>query len=95
MSKYVDCHFILGSAAIAEILWREQDHLLDNKQRRSMTLRTVDAIFFLKKNDDLWDIKDVNQTNEDRKKEKRDERYKKKFEQEAAELLAMMRSLNV
>ena len=59
-----------------------------------MTPRTVEAILILKMNDNLWDIKDVNQANEDWKKEKRDERYEKKSEQEA-KLLAMVGSLIV
>ena len=60
VSKYIDCRFILGSAAIVESLWSEQDNLLANKRRKGMTPRMVEAILFLKKNTDLWDIKDVN-----------------------------------
>ena len=51
------------------------------------------AILFLKKNADLWGIKDVNQANEDRKQEKRDERYQKRSEQEA-ELITLMNDLS-
>ena len=74
VSKYIDCGFIMGSAAIVESLWSEQDNLLANKRRKGMTPRMVEAILFLKKNADLWGIKDVNQANEDRKQEKCDER---------------------
>ena len=92
VSKYIDCGFIMGSAAIVESLWSEQDNLLANKRRRGMTPRMVEAILFLKKNADLWGMKDVNRANEDRKKEKRDERYQKRSEEEA-ELLELMASL--
>ena len=93
VSKYIDCRFILGSAAIVESLWSEQDNLLANKRRKGMTPRMVEAILFLKKNADLWGIKDVNQANEDRKQEKRDERYQKRSEQEA-ELITLMNDLS-
>ena len=58
-----------------------------------MTPRMVKAILFLKKNADLWGIKDVNQANEDRKQEKRDEQYQKRSEQEA-ELITLMNDLS-
>ena len=93
VSKYIDCRFILGSAAIVESLWSEQDNLLANKRRKGMTPRMVEAILFLKKNADLWGIKDINQANEDRKQEKWDERYKKRSEQEA-ELITLMNDLS-
>ena len=94
VSKYINCRFILGSAAIVESLWSEQDNLLANKRRRGTTPRVVEAMLFLKKNADLWDIRDVNQANEDRKQEKQDERYQKKLEQDA-ELVSFMASLSV
>ena len=53
VSKYIDCRFILGSAAIVESLWSEQDNLLASNRRKGMTPRMVEAILFLKKNDDL------------------------------------------
>ena len=53
VSKYIDCRFILGSAAIVESLWSEQDNLLANKRRKGMTPRMVEAILFLKTNADL------------------------------------------
>ena len=83
----------MDSAAIVESLWSEQDNLLANKRRKGMTPRMVEAILFLKKNADLWGIKDVNQANEDRKQEKRDERYQKRSEQEA-ELITLMNDLS-
>ena len=65
-SKYVNCDFILGSAAIVEALWSEADALLI-KRRRSMAPITIELILFLKKNEDLWTLNDVNLANEDRK----------------------------
>ena len=35
-SKYIDCSFIMGSAAVVESLWSEQDNLLANKCRRGV-----------------------------------------------------------
>ena len=54
-----------------------------------MTPMVVECILFLKKNKDLWTIKDVNLANEDRKAEKRLERVeeKKRMEKELAALL--------
>lgn len=80
-SKYINCDFILGSAAVVESLWSEQDALM-SKRRQGMTPLTNECILFLKKNRDLWRIEDVNQANEDRKKAKQDERLAKKLEQE-------------
>ena len=89
-SKYIDCgSFIMGSAAIVESLWSEQDNLLANKRRRGMSPMLVECILFLKKNKDLWGIRDVNMANEDRKAGKRIERTeeKKKNEKELVDLL--------
>ena len=61
MSKYIDCGFIKGSAAIVESLWSEEDCLLGNKRRHGMSPVTNECILFLKKNKDLWSITDVNQ----------------------------------
>ena len=88
-SKYINCDFITGAAAVVESLWSEQDNLLANKRRRGMTPMVVECILFLKKNKDLWTIRDVNLANEDRKAEKRIERIeeKKRMEKELADLL--------
>ena len=88
-SRYINCDFILGAAAVVESLWSKQDNLLSNKRRRGMTPMVVECILFLKKNKDLWTIKDVNLANEDRKAEKRLERVeeKKRMEKELAALL--------
>ena len=77
-SRYIDTRFITGAAAIVESLWSEQDALQSGKRRSGMTPLTIECILFLKKNHDLWSIKDVNQANEDRKMHKRDERHEKK-----------------
>ena len=76
-SRYIDTCFITGAAAIVESLWSEQD-VLQSGKRRSVTPLTIECILFLKKNHDLWSIKDVNQANEDRKMHKRDERHEKR-----------------
>lgn len=88
-SKYINCNFILGSAAVVESLWSEEDALM-SKRRQGMHPMTNEAIMFLKKNKDLWKIVDVNQANEDRKAAKRDERLAKKLkdQEELAALLA-------
>ena len=86
-SKYINCRFILGSAAVVESLWSEEDALM-SKRRHGMNPITNEAILFLKKNKDLWDVVDVNEANEDRKAVKRDERLAKKLrEQQELETL--------
>ena len=77
-SKYINCDFILGSAAVVESLWSEEDALM-SKRRHGMNPITNEAILFLKKNKDLWKLEDVNEANEYRKAEKRDERLAKKL----------------
>jgi hypothetical protein len=55
--------FIVGSAAIVESMWSEADNLLSNKRRSCMSPMNVEAILFLKKNKDLWNIRDVHKAN--------------------------------
>ena len=93
MSKYIDCGFIKGSAAIVESLWSEEDCLLGNKRRHGMSPVTNECILFLKKNKDLWSITDVNQANENRKANNRDARLQKKMAIDA-EFRAEMDDLN-
>ena len=80
-SKYVNCHFILGSAAVVESLWSEEDALM-TPRRRSMAPITNELILFLKKNEDLWTITDVSLANEDRKKSNRTQRLAKRMAEE-------------
>ena len=78
-SRYIDTCFITGAAAIVEsLVWSKQDALQSGKRRSGMTSLTIECIPFLKKNHDLWSIKDVNQANEDRKMHKRDECHEKR-----------------
>ena len=93
-SRYINCDFILGSAAVVESLWSEQDNLLANKRRRGMSPMVVECILFLKKNRDLWTIKDVNLANEDRKAAKSIERMEEKKKNEK-ELVGLLEELNL
>ncbi len=54
-SKYVDCRFILSSAAIVEQLWSKADLILGNKCRSMTAPILVEAILFLSENRHLWD----------------------------------------
>ena len=73
--------FILGSAAVVESLWSEEDALM-TPRRRSMAPITNELILFLKKNEDLWTITDVSLANEDRKKSNRTQRLAKRMAEE-------------
>ena len=73
-SDYINCDFLLSSAAIVESLWSEADGLLANKKKRGMAPITVEMILYLKKNKDLWNIIDVNNANEMRKTANRPQR---------------------
>ena len=57
-SKYIDCSFILGTAACVERLWSEGDDLM-KKRCKGICLITTEIILILKKNKDLWTLKDV------------------------------------
>ena len=57
-SKYIDCSFIMGTAACVERLWSEGDALM-TKRRKGMSPITTEMILFLKKNRDLWEKRDV------------------------------------
>ena len=59
-----------------------------------MTPMVVECILFLKKNKDLWTIRDVNLANEDRKAEKRIERIEEKKRMEK-ELTVLLDELNL
>ena len=57
-SKYIDCSFILGTAACVERLWSEGDDLM-TKRCNGICPITTEMILFLKNNKDLWTLKDV------------------------------------
>ena len=57
-SQYIDCSFIMGSAACVERLWSEADAIV-SKRRNGLSPITLEMILFLKKNKDLWDLSDV------------------------------------
>ena len=57
-SQYINCDFIMGSAACVERLWSEADAIF-TKRRNGLSPITFEMILFLKKNHDLWDLSDV------------------------------------
>jgi hypothetical protein len=57
-SDHIEHNFILGSAAVVKSLWSMYD-AFNTKRRRGMSPITVEMILFLKKNKDLWGIKNV------------------------------------
>ena len=57
-SQYIDCSFIMGSAACVERLWSEADAIV-SKRRNGLSPITLEMILFLKINKDLWDLSDV------------------------------------
>jgi hypothetical protein len=77
-SDYINCNFIVGSAAVVESLWSMYD-AFNSKRRRGMSPITVEMILFLKKNKDLWGIEDVARANQDRMKADKSERVERKI----------------
>jgi len=54
-TKYRNCNFVVGSVAIVERLWSVANYIYcDN--RKSMTPMLLEALIFLKTNDELWDV---------------------------------------
>lgn len=62
-SAYIDCSFVVASTACVEGGWSEADHLVCNKRRSCLAPIMLEAMLFLKKNKDLWGIKDVYSAN--------------------------------
>ena len=77
-SDYINCNFIVGSAAVVESLWSMYD-AFNSKRRRGMSPITVEMILFLKKNKDLWGIEDVARANQSRLKADKSERVERKI----------------
>jgi prophage tail gpP-like protein len=90
-SKYINCDFIMGSAAVVESNWSGLDHFI-TKRRKGMSPLLTEMIMFLKRNKDLWSIKNVKVANDDRKSDKKSERVKKLLDAEK-ELATMLESL--
>ena len=92
MSSYINCDFILGSAAVVESLWSEFDAF--NTKRRSGTSPIVnEMILFLKKNKDLWGIEDVHRANQNRLSRNRSERVERRMAEHEEFLQAMENNL--
>jgi hypothetical protein len=79
-SKYMDCLFIMGSAACVETLWSEADALMD-KRRQALSPINFEMILFLKKNKDLWGLDEVIQANRNSLKRDKESRAEKKMEE--------------
>lgn len=56
--RYIDCDFILGSAAHVERLWSIAKYIL-TCQRSVMTPQVFEAILFLRENECVWDLQFV------------------------------------
>ncbi len=54
-TKYVNCDFILGSAAEVERLWSVAKNILKDN-RKSMTPLLFEALLFLKVNNSYWGL---------------------------------------
>ena len=78
-SDYINCKFVTRSAAVVESLWSMYD-AFNTKRRRGMSPITVEMILYLKKNKDLWGVKDIAKANQNRLKTGRSERLQKKIE---------------
>jgi prophage tail gpP-like protein len=81
----------MGSAAVVESNWSGLDHFI-TKRRKGMSPLLTEMIMFLKRNKDLWSIKNVKVANDDRKSDKKSERVKKLLDAEK-ELATMLESL--
>jgi hypothetical protein len=77
-SDYINCNFIIGSAAVVESLWSMYD-ALNSKRRCGMSPITVEMILFLKKNKDLWGVEDVARANQSRLKADKSEKVERKI----------------
>ncbi len=56
--KYINCDFILCSAAEVERLWSLAKNIITTDRNRMYPIQ-LEAILFLKLNEELWDIEDV------------------------------------
>ncbi len=77
-SDYINCNFIIGSAAVVESIWSMYD-AFNSKRHHGMSPITVEMILFLKKNKDLWGIEDVARANQSRLKADKSERVEGKI----------------
>ena len=55
IDEYVDCSFIIGSAAEIEQVWSFAEYILNNFRTR-MSPMLLEALLFLKVNYDFWDL---------------------------------------
>ena len=79
-SKYINCDFIMGSAAIVEQLWSKGGCVYTSR-RFGMSPMVFEMIMFLKENADLWKIDNVVIADERRKDTNKDTRAKKKIDE--------------
>lgn len=79
-SKYINCDFVMGSAAIVEQLWSKGGCVYTSR-RLGMSPMVFEMIMFLKENADLWKINDVVIADERRKDTDKDTRAKKKIDE--------------
>ncbi len=77
-NDYINCNFIIGSAAVVESIWSMYD-AFNSKRHHGMSPITVEMILFLKKNKDLWWIEDVARANQSRLKADKSERVERKI----------------
>lgn len=85
-SDYINCNFVMGSAAVVETLWSVFD-AFNTKRRRGTSPITNEMILFLKENKDLWGVEDVHQANLNRLSANKNLRVEKKMA-EHAEMMA-------
>ena len=77
-SKYINCGFIMGSAAIVERLWSKADCIY-TKRRAGLSPLVFEMIMFLKDNSDLWSIKEVVEADDRRKETNRNSRANRRI----------------
>ena len=78
-SKYINCDFILGSAAEVERLWSEADAII-TKQRASTSPLLVEVILNLNYNRRLWGLNDVVDANKMRLEAGKESREQKRIQ---------------
>ena len=59
-SGYMNCDFILGSAAEVERLWSIATNVLTDERKKTSPLM-LEAVLFLRVNSRLWDVQTVKQ----------------------------------
>jgi hypothetical protein len=77
-SDYINCNFIIGSAAVVESLW-SMYNAFNSKRCHGMSPITVEMILFRKKNKDLWGTEDAARANQSRLKADKSERVERKI----------------